>query len=29
MALTVHSTVGEWLDHPVGSQILAGLLAQG
>ncbi|WP_423462345.1 SDR family NAD(P)-dependent oxidoreductase [Promicromonospora sp. MS192] len=29
MALTVHSTVGEWLDHPVGGQILAGLLAQG
>jgi hypothetical protein len=29
MALTVHSTVGEWLDHPVGGQILAGFLAQG
>jgi NAD(P)-dependent dehydrogenase (short-subunit alcohol dehydrogenase family) len=29
MALTVHSTVGEWLDHPVGGQILAGVLAQG
>jgi NAD(P)-dependent dehydrogenase (short-subunit alcohol dehydrogenase family) len=29
MALTVHSTVGEWLDHPVGGQILAGLLARG
>lgn len=29
MALTVHSTVGEWLDHPVGSQVLAGLLARG
>ncbi|MFI6424099.1 SDR family NAD(P)-dependent oxidoreductase [Promicromonospora sp. NPDC050880] len=29
MALTVHSTVGEWLDHPVGGQVLAGLLAQG
>ncbi|GAB2494947.1 hypothetical protein GCM10027063_37750 [Promicromonospora xylanilytica] len=29
MALSVHSTVGDWLDHPVGSQILAGLLARG
>jgi NAD(P)-dependent dehydrogenase (short-subunit alcohol dehydrogenase family) len=29
MALTAHSTVGEWLDHPVGGSILAGLLAQG
>jgi len=29
MALTVHSTVGEWLDHPVGGQILSGFLAQG
>jgi NAD(P)-dependent dehydrogenase (short-subunit alcohol dehydrogenase family) len=29
MALTVHSTVGEWLDHPVGGKILAGFLAQG
>lgn len=29
MALTTHSTVGEWLDHPIGGQILAGLLEQG
>ncbi|GHH72740.1 SDR family NAD(P)-dependent oxidoreductase [Promicromonospora soli] len=29
MALTVHSTVGEWLDHPIGGRILAGFLAQG
>ncbi|MFD2797194.1 SDR family NAD(P)-dependent oxidoreductase [Promicromonospora vindobonensis] len=29
MALTVHSTVGDWLDHPVGGRILAELLAQG
>ncbi|PUB29915.1 NAD(P)-dependent dehydrogenase (short-subunit alcohol dehydrogenase family) [Promicromonospora sp. AC04] len=29
MALTVHSTVGEWLDHPVGGRILSGFLAQG
>lgn len=29
MALTALSTIGEWLDHPVGGQILAGLLAQG
>lgn len=29
MALTASSTVGEWLDHPIGGQILAGLLARG
>ncbi|WP_125773788.1 SDR family NAD(P)-dependent oxidoreductase [Antribacter gilvus] len=29
MALTAHSTVGEWLDHPVGGQILGELLARG
>ena len=29
MALTTHSTVGDWLDHPVGGRILADFLAQG
>jgi len=29
MALTAHSTVGEWLDHPVGGPIFARLLAAG
>lgn len=27
--LTVESTVGEWLDHPVGGLVLRGLLAEG
>lgn len=29
MALTTQSTVGDWLDHPVGGRILADFLAQG
>ncbi|WP_020016271.1 SDR family NAD(P)-dependent oxidoreductase [Promicromonospora sukumoe] len=29
MALTTHSTVGDWLDHPVGGRILGDFLAQG
>ena len=29
MALTVRSTVGDWLDHPVGGRVLATFLAQG
>ncbi|WP_285101226.1 SDR family NAD(P)-dependent oxidoreductase [Promicromonospora sp. MEB111] len=29
MALTVRSTVGDWLDHPVGGRILAAFLAEG
>jgi len=28
MTLSASSTVGEWLDHPVGGRILAGLLEQ-
>ncbi|MEL7975660.1 SDR family NAD(P)-dependent oxidoreductase [Isoptericola sp. F-RaC21] len=28
MALSASSTVGEWLDHPVGGRILAGVLEQ-
>jgi len=29
MALTAHSTVGQWLDHPIGGPILTELLARG
>ncbi len=29
MPLTTHSTVGDWLDHPVGGPIFAALLAEG
>ena len=29
MALTSHSTMGEWLDHPVGGPIFTALLAKG
>ncbi|MEV0891760.1 SDR family NAD(P)-dependent oxidoreductase [Promicromonospora sp. NPDC050262] len=29
MALTVRSTVGDWLDHPVGGRVLAAFLAEG
>lgn len=29
MALTAHSTVGEWLDHPVGRQVFEQVLAAG
>lgn len=29
MALKTSSTIGEWLDHPIGGPILSGLLAQG
>jgi NAD(P)-dependent dehydrogenase (short-subunit alcohol dehydrogenase family) len=29
MPLTARSTVGDWLDHPVGGPILAALLAEG
>ena len=29
MALTAQSTVGEWIDDPIGGKVFAGLLAQG
>lgn len=29
MALTVRSTVGDWIDHPVGGRVLAAFLAEG
>jgi len=28
MALTANTTIGEWLDHPLGGEVVRGLLAQ-
>lgn len=28
MALTAHSTIGEWLDDPIGGELVRGMLAQ-
>ena len=28
MALTAHSTIGEWLDHPTGGPLVRGLFEQ-